>query len=66
VYGCSIGPYLFNIFTVVTIGYICEENQHVQAVEKQIMLAILPADNLATELFPHQHFTETDGSDEVL
>jgi hypothetical protein len=35
-------------------------------VEKQIMFALLPADDLATEMFPHQHFTETGGSDEIL
>jgi hypothetical protein len=34
--GCSLGPYLFNIFTNSNIAYIREEKPHIQAVEKQI------------------------------
>jgi hypothetical protein len=50
--GCSLGPYLFNIFTDGITAHINEENPHVQAVEKQIILALLPADDLVTGSFP--------------
>jgi hypothetical protein len=42
-----ISCYLLIIFTNGIIAYIREENPHIQAVERQIILALLPADDLA-------------------
>jgi len=45
---CILGPYLFNIFTDgITTACISEENQHLQAQEKQIILPLLLTDDLA-------------------
>jgi hypothetical protein len=39
---CILGPYLFNIFTDgITTSCLCEENPHLQAGEKQIVLPLL-------------------------
>lgn len=50
--GCSLGPYIFNIFTNSNVAYIREEKPHIQAVEKQVTLALLLADHLANRSFP--------------
>jgi hypothetical protein len=44
---CILGPYIFNIFTDGITACISEENPHLQAVEKQIILPLLLTDNLA-------------------
>ena len=49
---CILGSYLFNIFTDgITTSCLCEENPHLQAGEKQIVLALLLTDDLAIGSF---------------
>lgn len=48
---CILGPNLFNIFTDDITACISKENPHVRAVVKQIILALLLTDDLATGTF---------------
>lgn len=48
---CILGPYLFNIFTDGITACISEENPHLQAVEKQIILPLLLIDDMAIGTF---------------
>jgi hypothetical protein len=50
--GCSLGPSLFNIFTNGNVANIHDKMPHIQAVDKQVILALLPTDDLANRSVP--------------
>jgi hypothetical protein len=48
---CSLGPYLFTIFTDGITVYISGENPYTWAGEKEIILALWPTDDMAIGAF---------------